>query len=171
MATVVQSRAVPPIWIAVVLGLIEGATEFLPVSSTGHLMLAGPWMRFSDDKAHAFEIFIQFGAILAVVWDLRAPIGSMLLRARVDPAPRRFFAAVLLAFLPAAIVGFLLHEKIEQHLSYARPIAWAFIVGGVVILVVEAWAARRGKEASATEEVEAISWGRRSPSAARRSSP
>ena len=74
------------ILIAIVLGLIEGVTEFLPVSSTGHLLLAGPWMRFSDEKAHAFEIFIQFGAILAVIWDLRAPIGSMLVTVKVAAA-------------------------------------------------------------------------------------
>jgi len=150
---------VSPILIAILLGLIEGITEFLPVSSTGHLMLAGPWMRFSDEKAHAFEIFIQFGAILAVVWDLRAPIGSLLVRARTERAPRRFLGAVALAFLPAAIVGFALHKKIEEHLAFPRPIAWAFILGGVVILIVEAWAARRDKDARTTDVVEAVSWG------------
>lgn len=158
MAAGVQSRAVPPVLIAIVLGLVEGITEFLPVSSTGHLMLVGPWMRFSDQKAHAFEIFIQFGAILAVVWDLRAPIGSMLVRARTQEAPRRFLGAVLLAFLPAAIVGLVLHKKIEEHLAFPRPIAWAFIVGGVVILIVEAWAARRMKQVPA-DTVEAVGWG------------
>src|SRR5262245_6271970 len=159
MAGVVQSRAVPPVLIAIVLGLVEGITEFLPVSSTGHLMLVGPWMRFSDQKAHAFEIFIQFGAILAVVWDLRAPLGAMLRRARREAAPRRFLGAVILAFLPSALAGFALHEAIERHLSYPRPIAWAFIVGGFVILIVEAWAARRAKDAPVTDVVEEIGWG------------
>lgn len=148
-----------PILIAIVLGLVEGITEFLPVSSTGHLLLVGPWMRFSDEKAHAFEIFIQFGAILAVIWDLRAPIGSMLVRARTEPAPRRFLGAVALAFLPAALVGFVFHKKIEASLYFPRPIAWAFIVGGVVILIVEAWAARREKVAPATDSVEEVGWG------------
>jgi len=149
----------PPVLIAIVLGLVEGITEFLPVSSTGHLMLVGPWMRFSDEKAHAFEIFIQFGAILAVVWDLRAPIGSMLSRARTEAAPRRFLAAVMLAFLPAALVGSALHKKIEEHLSFPRHIAWAFIVGGVVILIVEAWAARRERIEPGSDSVENVGWG------------
>lgn len=148
-----------PLLIAIVLGLVEGITEFLPVSSTGHLLLVGQWMRFSDEKAHAFEIFIQFGAILAVVWDLRAPIGSLLSRARMEAAPRRFLGAVALAFLPSALVGFALHKKIEAHLFTPRPIAWAFIVGGIVILLVEMWAARRGKAAPATDSVEAVGWG------------
>src|SRR5215510_2504783 len=143
-----------PVLIAIVLGLVEGITEFLPVSSTGHLLLVGQWMRFSDEKAHAFEIFIQFGAILAVVWDLRAPIGSMLSRARTEVGPRRFMGQVALAFPPAALVGFALHKKIEERLFYPRPIAWAFIVGGVVILIVERRAGRRGADAPATDSVE-----------------
>ena len=148
-----------PILIAVVLGLVEGITEFLPVSSTGHLMLVGPWMRFSDAKAHSFSIFIQFGAILAVVWDLRAPLGSMLSRARTEAAPRRFLGAVAIAFLPSALVGFVMHRWIESNLSFPRPIAWAFIVGGLAILVVERWAARREDGRTETDTVESIGWG------------
>lgn len=131
----------PDILRAMVLGLVEGATEFIPVSSTGHLILAGHAMGFVGPRADAFEIFIQLGAILAVVWQYRA----FLLRVIRDAlhggesGGRRFILALLVAFLPAAIVGLLTHHLITEHLFTPTVVAGALIIGGVAILAIEHW--------------------------------
>ena len=140
-------------WIAVDLGLVEGLTEFLPVSSTGHLILAGHLMGFVGPRADLFEVFIQLGAILAVVWEFRARLGRAVTGLRSHPEARRFALAVAVAFVPAAAVGFLVHDWIEAALFGPRTVAFALIAGAVGILAVEALPLR-----ARTEEVEAISF-------------
>jgi undecaprenyl-diphosphatase len=113
---------------ALILGVVEGITEFLPISSTGHLILAGDLLGFNDERAKVFEIVIQTGAMLAVVWEYRARFF------RVDA---RLYRNLIVAFLPAAIVGLAFSKPIKQYLFHAVPVALAFIVGGVIILLVE----------------------------------
>ena len=129
---------------AFLLGLVEGATEFIPVSSTGHLIIATDWLGYRSDDARliAFNIFIQLGAILAVVWVYRAKIASVLKRLPSDPAAQRFAAALAVAFVPAAILGFLFDDAIEAFLFNPVTVAAALVVGGVAILLVERIAAR-----------------------------
>ena len=113
---------------ALVLGLVEGVTEFLPISSTGHLILAGALLGFADERAGVFFVAIQTGAMLAVVWEYRARFF------RIDPTLYRNLAV---AFVPAAVLGLLFSKYIKSYLFHAVPVALAFIVGGVVILLVE----------------------------------
>lgn len=135
-----------PLWVkAALLGLVEGATEFIPVSSTGHLILAGHLLGWTDARAHTFEIFIQLGAILAILWLYRERLLAAALRARHEPESRRFFLALGVAFLPAAVVGFLTHEQIKLHLFRPEVVAWALVVGGVAILLIE-WLVRRSTQ-------------------------
>lgn len=125
---------------AAVMGLVEGATEFLPVSSTGHLILAGDWLGFDDYRgAETFEVFIQLGAILAVVWLYRAKILAVLRAAPQSPAARRLILNIAIAFVPAAAIGFMFHDWIEEHLFDPFTVALALVVGGVLILAVERW--------------------------------
>ncbi len=125
-------------WKAIVLGLVEGLTEFLPISSTGHLLIASDLLDFQQSSSGTFEIFIQFGAVLAVVGyyarDLLAQAGAV----RTDPDVRRFWAGVVVAFLPAAVLGLLLRNWIKTVL-FASPsvIAWSLILGGVVLILIE----------------------------------
>jgi undecaprenyl-diphosphatase len=123
--------------IAALLGAIQGFTEFLPVSSTAHLLLAGRATGF-DDPGGVFTVTIQFGSILAVMWLYRARLTGVLRGLPSDPAARRFVAMIAVAFLPALVAGLLLSGFVKRVL-YASPmvIAVAFIVGGVVMLVVE----------------------------------
>jgi undecaprenyl-diphosphatase len=124
---------------AVVLGVVEGVTEFIPVSSTGHLILAGDLLNWEDARAATFEIFIQLGAILAIVWLYRSKILGVLTSARQDPVSRKLLLNLGIAFLPAAIVGFLIHDWIKDHLFNPVTVAWALLVGGIVILLIEKW--------------------------------
>ena len=130
---------------AVILGIVEGLTEFLPISSTGHLILAGSLLNFTGEKAKAFEIIIQAGAILAVVWEFRAKIGSVIAGLGSDPKARRFVLNLFIAFLPAAILGLLFIKTIKSVLFAPVPVALAFIVGAFVIL----WVERRIKTGAA----------------------
>jgi undecaprenyl-diphosphatase len=133
-----DALAALPLWIkAVVLGIVEGVTEFIPVSSTGHLIVAGEWLGWTTEQAKTFEVFIQLGAILAIVWIYRARLFGAAGRARTEPASRRFIASLLIAFLPAALVGFLAHGYIKAHLFSIQVVAGALIVGGIAILVIE----------------------------------
>jgi undecaprenyl-diphosphatase len=142
------------VWVkAVLLGIVEGATEFLPVSSTGHLIIAADWLNFPVAQRDTFEIFIQLGAILAVFWHYRADLLDLARRAPRDADAQGLIGKVLLAFLPAAVVGFLVHHWIEEHLFSVRAVAWAMIVGGVIIWLVE----RRPLRGSITR-LEATRW-------------
>ena len=124
--------------IAIILGIVEGVTEFLPVSSTGHLILATELLGFDAHKWAAFNVIIQLGAILAIVvlyWRTFWAVLEGLLRS--NPMSWRFVRNILIGFLPSAILGFLLIKNIEALLGNAVVVAWAFILGGVAILVIE----------------------------------
>jgi undecaprenyl-diphosphatase len=125
------------LWKAAVLGLVEGATEFVPVSSTGHLIVVSDWLHLVDERAKTFDIFIQLGAILAIVWLYRRRLRHVVASASRDPASRRLVINLLIAFLPAAVVGFLAHDWIKDRLFNSVVVAAALIVGGVLILLVE----------------------------------
>lgn len=125
-----------------ILGLVEGATEFIPVSSTGHLIVVSNWLGLVDERAKTFDIFIQLGAILAIIWLYRVRLGRSVVEARRDAASRRFFVNLLIAFLPAAAVGFLTHDWIKSRLFNPTVVAVALVVGGVLILLIERWASR-----------------------------
>jgi undecaprenyl-diphosphatase len=122
---------------ALILGVIEGATEFLPISSTGHLIIASSFIDYPAAQRATFEIFIQLGAILAVFWHYRAPLLDLAARLPREAGARAFVAKVALAFLPAAGVGFLFHHAIEEHLFHPRVVAGALVAGGFIILLVE----------------------------------
>jgi undecaprenyl-diphosphatase len=113
---------------ALILGVVEGVTEFLPISSTGHLILAGELLGASDERWNVFNIVIQTGAMLAVVWEYRA---------RFFKVDLRLYRNLVVAFIPAAVLGLLFSKLIKQYLFHAVPVALAFIVGGVIILIVE----------------------------------
>jgi undecaprenyl-diphosphatase len=130
----------PDLLKAAILGLVEGATEFIPVSSTGHLIVVGGWLNFVGERAKTFEIFIQLGAILAIVWLYRARLGHAVLAARREPKSRRFLMNLVIAFLPAAVVGLLTHDWIKARLLNLTVVAIAFIVGGLLILLIERFA-------------------------------
>jgi undecaprenyl-diphosphatase len=125
---------------ALVLGVVEGLTEFLPVSSTGHLVLAVDLLGLAgDNKMKVFEIVIQPGAILAVCWEYRQRLITTLSGITHDPIAQRFAINVLIAFLPLALVGLKFHKEIEAVLFKPVPIAIAFISGGIIILFAERW--------------------------------
>jgi undecaprenyl-diphosphatase len=122
---------------AAVLGLVEGVNEFIPVSSTGHLILASHWLGETDEVAKTFDIFIQLGAILAIVWLYWDRLARAVLGARTDPASRRFLLNLVVALLPAAIVGFLAHDWIKARLFTPVVVAVALVAGGLAILLIE----------------------------------
>jgi len=122
---------------AIILGIVEGSTEFLPISSTGHLILAGHALGFVGPTADAFEIVIQLGAILAVVWLYRATLWKVAREGLTVPASRRFIGALFVAFLPAAIVGLVTHHWITAHLFIPPVVIATLILGGVAMLVIE----------------------------------
>lgn len=127
-------------WLAAfLLGILEGATEFLPVSSTGHLILAGDLLGFTGDRAKAFEIFIQLGAILAIVWVYRQIFLDLVTNSLKEPRAARLTRNLAIAFLPAAIVGLLTHDWIKRVLFSPPVVAWALVVGGILILLIEWW--------------------------------
>jgi undecaprenyl-diphosphatase len=125
-------------WIkALILGLVEGATEFIPVSSTGHLIVASDWLGFTGPRANVFNVFIQLGAILAVVWRYRAMLGATVLKVVREPRTARLAVALAVAFLPAAVIGFFTEDWIDRYLFRTEMVAAALIVGGIAILLVE----------------------------------
>ncbi len=138
---------------ALILGIVEGLTEFLPVSSKGHLILVGQLLDFNDDKGKVFEIAIQFAAILAVVWEYRARLVHTLLSVRTETKSMRLALNLIIAFLPAAILGFLFLKQIKAYLFNPIVVASAFIVGGFLIL----WAERRQHEVHA-ESIDDMTW-------------
>lgn len=127
-----------PLWVAILLGVVEGLTEYLPVSSTGHLVLVSALVGESGESSAAFNIVIQFGAILAVVVQYRDLLRARLRDAvRGDGEGRRFFAALLAAFLPTMVVGLALRKSIKTHLFGPAPVALALVAGGVLMIAVE----------------------------------
>jgi undecaprenyl-diphosphatase len=133
----------PTLITALMLGIVEGLTEFLPVSSTGHLIVAGSLAGYTGDQAKTFEIVIQAGAILAVCWEFRAKLVAVLRGLFTDDAAQRFAANLFVAFLPAAILGLAFGKMIKVHLFAPIPVACAFVVGAFVIVWVERWHRRR----------------------------
>ncbi len=127
----------PTLLTAVVLGIVEGLTEFLPVSSTGHLIVAGSLLGYTGEQAKVFEIVIQAGAILAVCWEYHAKLVAVVRGIASDAAAQRFVANLVVAFIPAAILGLTLGKTIKAHLFAPVPVACAFVVGAIVILWVE----------------------------------
>ncbi|MES2353766.1 MAG: undecaprenyl-diphosphate phosphatase [Pseudomonadota bacterium] len=138
---------------ALILGIVEGLTEFLPISSTGHLILVGDLLGFNDEKGKMFEVAIQFAAILAVCWEFRSKIGEVVLNLHSSKQAQRFVFNLFIAFLPAAVLGLLFAKSIKAHLFKPVPVALAFIVGGIVIL----WAEKR-KHSVRIETVDDIRW-------------
>lgn len=129
----------PTLVTAALLGVVEGLTEFLPVSSTGHLIVAGSLLGYTGEQAKTFEIVIQAGAILAVCWEFRAKLIAVMRGLISQPAARRFALNLVIAFIPAAALGFAFNKAIKAHLFAPIPVACAFVVGAFLIL----WAERR----------------------------
>lgn len=130
------------------MGLVEGATEFIPVSSTGHLIIAGEWLDFLDkEKRDVFEIMIQLGAILAVCVEFRQRLLQTVQRIQTDPNAQHLVRNLMVAFLPAAILGLAFHHQIKAFLFSSFTVGIALIVGGVLILIIEKYVPQ-GKVAS-----------------------
>ncbi len=122
---------------AALMGIVEGLTEFLPVSSTGHLILAGSLLGMTDDKSKVFDIAIQTGAILAVIIVYWQRLSTAVLELGSSARARRFVANVAVGFLPAGVIGFFVYKSIKKYLFNGPVVAAAFIVGGLIILWVE----------------------------------
>lgn len=140
---------------ALILGLVEGVTEFLPISSTGHLIIAGQLLGFTGEKAKVFMIAIQLAAIFAVVWEYRAKLGHVATTLHSDPLSQRLAINLMAGFLPAAVLGFLFYKEIKYYLFNPIVVASALVIGGVLIL----WAERR-KHAISTPTVDDLDWRR-----------
>ena len=138
---------------AFILGIVEGATEFLPVSSTGHLIIVGDLLNFNDDKGKVFEIVIQLGAILAVLWQYRAKFTHLLLNLGTERASQRLLFNLLIAFIPAVVLGLAFHHAIKQYLFSPITVAAALIIGGLAILFIE-----RNLPAADTHSVDDMDW-------------
>lgn len=135
------------------MGVVEGLTEFLPVSSTGHLILAGDLLGLRSEKAKVFEIVIQSAALLAVIWEYRARFTRVLRGIFTELPARRFAINVAIAFLPAAVLGLAIGKYVKAYLFRPVPVALAFVIGGLVIL----WAERR-RHAVTVPEVDRMNW-------------
>jgi len=132
---------------AVILGIVEGLTEFLPISSTGHLILVGDLLDFNDERGKAFEVIIQFGAILAVCWEFREKLWRVASTFKTSAISRRFVMNLLIASIPAMGLAFLFGKYIKAVLFAPIPVASAFIVGALVIF----WAEKRQKTVAASK--------------------
>lgn len=131
------------LWQAIILGIVEGITEYLPVSSTGHLLVTQQALGMDDQASHAFAIAIQAGAILAVLGIYRHRVRSMTLGVLGrEPEGARLAGKLMVAFMPAAVVGLLFDEAIEGYLFGMWPIVFAWLVGGVAILALKPWLER-----------------------------
>lgn len=138
---------------ALILGVVEGLTEFLPVSSTGHQIIVADLLGFVGERAMAFNIIIQLGAILAVIWAYRQKILSVVCQLPREPQAQRFTLNLLIAFIPAVIMGLLFSKQIHHYLFNPVTVAIALVIGGVIML----WAERRVHRVSA-DTVEQMSW-------------
>lgn len=139
---------------ALVMGLVEGLTEFLPISSTGHLIITGDLLNFLDkEPREMFEIFIQLGAILAVCWEYRRKLFQVTAGLLTDLGARKFVFNLILAFVPAATLGLLFGKTIKAHLFSPAPVAMAFVVGGLIILWAERWV-----HIPKVDSVDAMNW-------------
>jgi undecaprenyl-diphosphatase len=138
---------------ALVMGIVEGLTEFVPVSSTGHLILAGDLLAFNGETVRVFEIVIQTGAMLAIIWEYKVRFVTVLYHALSDRAAQRFVANIAVAFTPAAVFGLLVGKHIQVYLLRPVPIALAFVLGGLVIL----WTERRRRSIS-VERIDDMTW-------------
>jgi undecaprenyl-diphosphatase len=139
---------------AAVMGVVEGLTEFLPISSTGHLILAGSLLGFDDAKAKVFDIAIQTGAIFAVILVYWQKIRETLVALPSQRQAQKFALNVFIAFLPAVVLGLLFGKVIKEHLFTPAVVATTFILGGLVIL----WAERRPQSAVRVQDVDAMTW-------------
>ncbi|MEM5456822.1 MULTISPECIES: undecaprenyl-diphosphate phosphatase [Paraburkholderia] len=139
---------------ALILGVVEGLTEFLPVSSTGHLIVAGSLLNFTDEHAKTFDVVIQLGAILAVCWEFRRRIGSVVSGLPSRPDARRFTLNVIIATIPAIVLGLLFEKSIKAALFSPVPVAFALVAGGVVILWAESRQRARGEPAARVQSVD-----------------
>lgn len=139
--------------IALVLGVLEGLTEFLPISSTGHLIIVGDLLGFTGPRAATFKIVIQLGAILAICWLYRHRLLDTVRNLPGDPSAQRFVLNLAVAFIPAAVLGLLFHDFIKRVLFSPVVVAVALIAGGVVILIIE-----RQVHRFRVDSVEAMSW-------------
>lgn len=149
--------ASPSLFVALVLGIVEGLTEFLPISSTGHLIVAGSMLGYTGEQAKVFEIVIQAGAILAVCWEFRARLLAVIGGLFRDPRANRFAINLVVAFMPAAVLGLLFGKYIKAALFSPVPVAVASVVGAFVIL----WAERRQRTLPSTvriDDVDAMRW-------------
>ncbi|MGE0357094.1 MAG: undecaprenyl-diphosphate phosphatase [Burkholderiales bacterium] len=147
---------IAPLLNALLLGVVEGLTEFLPVSSTGHLIIVSDLLGVNDEKGKVFDIVIQLGAILAVCWEYRARFARAFSGLSTDPLQRRFAANLLVAFLPAAVVGLAFQREIKAFLFNPVSVAIALVAGAVVIFAVERWYERHG--APRIVEVDDMGW-------------
>jgi undecaprenyl-diphosphatase len=141
---------------ALILGVVEGLTEFLPVSSTGHLILVSDLLGLNDEKGKVFDIVIQLGAILAVCWEFRARFTRAFSGLASDPVQQRFAANLVVAFIPAALVGLAFQSQIKAYLFNPVSVAIALIVGALVIFAVERWYERHGAPRIAS--VDEMTW-------------
>ena len=144
---------IPLLLKALILGIVEGLTEFLPISSTGHLIIVGQLLDFNDEKGKIFEIVIQTGAMLAIVWEYRRRFGAVIAGLFNDARAQRFVLNLAVAFMPAAILGLAFGKVIKATLFKPVPVAIAFIAGGLIIL----WAERR-KHRITVESVDDMRW-------------
>ncbi|MGE8487623.1 MAG: undecaprenyl-diphosphate phosphatase [Paraburkholderia nemoris] len=142
---------------ALILGVVEGLTEFLPVSSTGHLIVAGSLLNFTDEHAKTFDVVIQLGAILAVCWEFRRRIGSVASGLPSRPDARRFTLNVIIATIPAIVLGLLFEKSIKAALFSPVPVAFALVAGGVVILWAEARQRAQGEREARVQSVDDLS--------------
>jgi undecaprenyl-diphosphatase len=138
---------------ALILGIVEGLTEFLPVSSTGHLILVGDLLNFNDEKGKMFHVAIQTGAMLAIIWEYRVKFSGVIAGALTERAAQRFITNIVIAFIPAALLGLAFGGFIKMHLFAPVPVATAFIVGALIIL----WVERRAHR-SRLEHVDDMTW-------------
>jgi undecaprenyl-diphosphatase len=147
----------PSLFVALLLGIVEGLTEFLPISSTGHLIVAGSLLGYTGEQAKVFEIVIQAGAILAVCWEFRVRLLAVARGFGREPRANRFVMNLVVAFIPAAVLGLAFNNAIKAALFAPVPVACAFVLGAFVIL----WAERRQRAHPDTvriDDIDAMRW-------------